>query len=98
MIPMKEIPVHYPFARVNRIVGPHCLFHPEGYGAKFSKNRLIGYLMTAVRTGKIKRPQRCAYCLKITKPDGHHITYDDPFADVVWYCRKCHKKWHLDRL
>jgi hypothetical protein len=47
----------------------------------------------ALKQGVIKKPIRCAYCFRIIKLDGHHISYDVPL-DLVWYCRRCHLKWH----
>lgn len=44
----------------------------------------------AIKTGKIKRPNKCSNCNKKCKPEGHHKDYDKPL-EVVWLCFQCHK-------
>lgn len=43
----------------------------------------------AIKTGKIKRPDRCSECLKLCKPDAAHLNYEKPL-EITWLCRQCH--------
>ena len=43
----------------------------------------------AIKTGKIKRPNKCSNCSKKCKPEGHHDDYNKPL-EVIWLCRQCH--------
>ena len=46
----------------------------------------------AVRTGRLKKPDRCERCgEKVAKPklQGHHDDYSKRL-DVRWLCTKCH--------
>jgi len=104
------LPKKYPIKFADRSkVGPHLLISPNYWnGWKQSgsdknkklwhKDRIGAFTRTAIYKGKIKRPQRCAYCSKVSTPEAHHITYDDPFEDLAWYCRQCHRKWHANKL
>jgi len=44
---------------------------------------------TALRSGKLVRPDHCERCFAICIPDAHHEDYTKPL-DIVWACRKCH--------
>lgn len=48
---------------------------------------------TAVRYGKLIRPEHCSRCGVQCKPDGHHHNgyAREHWLDVVWLCRRCHK-------
>ena len=57
----------------------------EKYQARFS-------VTTALRSGKIVKPEKCSKCEKVTsKLEAHHEDYDKPL-DVMWMCRTCHVK------
>ena len=60
--------------------------YPERYAAKILLNN-------AIRSGRIKRPERCSVCNKKTRICGHHEDYYKPL-DVVWVCQVCHKRIH----
>lgn len=57
-------------------------------------HRKVAYL---VKIGKIDKPKRCSHCKEENKIEAHHWKgYSEEFAiDVIWLCRKCHKKAHL---
>jgi hypothetical protein len=50
----------------------------------------------AIRAGRLTYPDACERCGKPThRFDKHHADYDRPL-DVVFLCRWCHKKVHLE--
>lgn len=52
-------------------------------------HKMVSY---AVKLGLIKKPEKCEKCLEIyPNLDGHHNDYDKPL-EVLWICRKCHRK------
>ncbi len=46
-----------------------------------------------VSRGHINRPNQCENCLKVCKPEAHHIDYGKPL-EVRWLCRICHRHEH----
>jgi len=52
---------------------------------------------TAVKRGKIIRPDVCSLCKKPCKPDGHHHNgySEEHMYDVIWLCSMCHKREHM---
>lgn len=51
-------------------------------------------LGSAVRYGKIKKPDLCSICNKTNCIiHGHHENYSKPL-DVIWCCKECHTKIH----
>jgi hypothetical protein len=50
-------------------------------------------LTTAVRLGKIAKPDACEQCGAGGQIDGHHHDYALPLA-VAWLCRQCHELRH----
>ena len=46
-----------------------------------------------LRKGNIK-PEECYFCGSTKFIDGHHYDYSKPL-EVVWMCKKCHKRFHL---
>jgi hypothetical protein len=49
----------------------------------------------AVKKGILLRPDRCTDCEKSCKPEGHHEAYEkDKDLEVIWLCKKCHRKRH----
>lgn len=52
-------------------------------------------LYSAIKIGKIIRPESCTCCNKKARILGHHPNYSKPLT-VVWVCSSCHKKIHRD--
>jgi len=50
-------------------------------------------LSTAVRSGKIVKPSKCAECWRGHKLTAHHENYDLPY-EVEWLCYECHGRRH----
>lgn len=53
-------------------------------------------VFSALRSGKLHKPNHCEDCKKRfskNKIEGHHEDYDKPL-EVIWLCRKCHRKLH----
>lgn len=51
-------------------------------------------LLTAIKSGKLKRPSVCEKCGKKGKRIiAHHYDYDKPL-DVLWICEICHSAIH----
>lgn len=49
----------------------------------------------ALKKGILIRPNHCTNCEKPCKPEGHHETYEEgKYLEVVWLCKKCHRKRH----
>ena len=47
----------------------------------------------AVRSGRLKKPDKCEVCQEEGKISGHHWHgYENPL-DVLWTCPRCHH-WH----
>ncbi len=66
----------------------------EHKGANSAQSKLRRW----VKEGLITRPTCCSRCGIAGGVDGHHRDYVEnshPF-DVVWLCRRCHKKEHSD--
>lgn len=54
----------------------------------------IRYLVkSALRDGRLVRPQHCDKCKKIKRVIAHHDDYAKPL-DIRWLCRSCHQCWH----
>ena len=69
----------------------------KNYQFKYPKKYLARHkLKYAIKTGKIKRPNRCSDCNKKCKPEGHHPDYNKPL-EVIWMCSQCHKNRHSSR-
>lgn len=53
-------------------------------------------LCNAISSGRIKKPEVCSVCknsFEKARIEGHHKDYDCKL-DVIWVCRKCHRKLH----
>ena len=50
-------------------------------------------LTSAVRLGKLAKPDACEQCGAGGQIDGHHHDYALPLA-VAWLCRQCHELRH----
>ena len=62
-------------------------------GIERIKMNARSYANTYERRGKLKK-QRCADCGG-EKAQKHHPNYSKPL-EVVWLCRKCHLKRHIE--
>jgi len=52
---------------------------------------------SALKKGTLTRPNHCTLCEKPCTPEGHHESYEEgKYLDVVWLCKKCHRKRHED--
>jgi hypothetical protein len=50
---------------------------------------------TAIRSGKIVRPNECSSCGFQCKPEAHHDSYEkSQWLVVRWLCRNCHCAYH----
>lgn len=77
--------------------------HPEVSGAAQLRYRAAhaarlwanAAVDTAVRAGRLKRPEACSACgQKASRIHGHHHDYSKPL-EVQWLCPRCHKLAHL---
>ena len=59
--------------------------------ARYKANTAVG---SAIRDGRLKRPDFCEKCGIACKPSGHHDDYSKPL-NVRWLCLDCHKEFHL---
>ena len=59
-----------------------------------NKGRAHGLVALAIRDGILIRPAHCERC-GAERPVAHHEDYDYPL-DVVWLCRLCHSKRHVE--
>jgi hypothetical protein len=62
--------------------------NPDGPAAYVALNR-------AVARGELIRPDKCQTCGVACKPDGHHDDHKR-HLDVMWLCRPCHAKRHVE--
>lgn len=66
------------------------------WASKNAEKTKAHYLLNrAVKTGAIKKPERCFDCGEIACLDGHHEDYGKPLV-VVWLCRVCHVRRHQE--
>jgi hypothetical protein len=64
------------------------------YIKKYPEKYRAGYLLrSAVRSGKVIRPDTCP-CGN-PNPHGHHPDYSKPLM-VMWLCPKCHSALHYE--
>jgi len=54
-------------------------------------------LRRAVRAGRLTRPDRCAKCGAVGKPEASHDDYSKPLV-VEWLCRRCHAVKDMGRV
>jgi hypothetical protein len=57
------------------------------------KHKARELFSSAIRRGKIVRPDRCEDCNELADVVGHHEDYSKPL-DVNFLCRPCHRKRH----
>jgi len=64
--------------------------------AAFRAHRM---LQTAVRYGKVSKPDHCSVCNALTEAQdlhGHHDSYaPKDVLQIRWLCRTCHAAWHI---
>lgn len=61
---------------------------------EFKKKRFARSAVNkALRSGELKRSDKCNLCLKETRTNAHHIDYGKPL-NVIWLCDKCHGECH----
>lgn len=55
------------------------------------KNRSAAYseVHSALRSGRLLKPKRCARCRKARKVQAHHDDHAKPL-EVRWLCSRCH--------
>lgn len=85
---------------------PECGYEWEDFAGKAKENKRLRKLYesnkpkykarfavtTALRSGKIVKPEQCCKCQKVTsKLEAHHEDYDKPL-EIMWMCRTCHVK------
>lgn len=60
-----------------------------------NKKAVIAHILVskAIKTGKIKRINKCEICHKNKNTVGHHDDYNYPYK-IKWLCRSCHRKFH----
>jgi len=61
------------------------------------KERVLAHsaVTSAIRSGKIKRPDACERCKEPKKTEAHHFDYSKPL-EIEWLCRSCHTQLHID--
>jgi hypothetical protein len=57
------------------------------------KTRAHKAVQSALRSGRLVRPEHCERCERQCKPQAHHADYTKPL-DVAWLCSTCHGKEH----
>lgn len=62
--------------------------NPEEQERKNNARRILNH---AVDHGEIPKPDNCSVCGASGRIEGHHLDYDRPW-DVIWLCRRCHRK------
>lgn len=50
-------------------------------------------LEKAVKSGKVKKPEKCQFCRKILPLEGHHPDHEE-WDEVIWLCKMCHAAVH----
>jgi hypothetical protein len=73
----------YRYARAFRVANPHIA-------------RAHLAVARAIRLGILVRPDACASCGRVCRPDAHHADYTKPL-DVAWLCRRCHCRENTPR-
>ena len=66
-------------------------YHKKYYWEHLKESRARGKFQHYIKKGAIIR-QSCEICSE-PKSEGHHPSYDKPL-DVIWLCRKHHKREH----
>ncbi len=79
---------------------PHRIIANKLRTKWFRKHNPLKYathilLSNAVRSGKVKKPNKCQKCGAKSMIHGHHEDYNKPL-EVLWLCVVCHKKRHKE--
>lgn len=69
---------------------------PECIECQKRQPRAAVKVQKALANKSLSRPNLCSNCGMVCVPEAHHDDYDKPL-DVIWLCRKCHKKLHKSR-
>jgi len=67
------------------------------WGRRNQERRAAHVLLgNALRSGRVMKPSKCATCGAKGQVHGHHEDYAAPL-NVVWLCRKCHARLHVEQ-
>ena len=75
----------------------HCAQSMRYKAKNGEKTYAHNTLNSAIRFGRVVRPESCETCGIKCVANGHHEDYSKPF-DVVWLCGVCHSAVHADKL
>ena len=68
--------------------------HPERRQEKtIEQEKTHNLFRSALRSGKLKRPEVCEKCGRLGDIQGHHADYSKPLQ-VEWLCSYCHARLH----
>lgn len=69
--------------------------YTKKYRSEFpNKYKAHSIINNMIKSGKLKRHDKCEKCGSIENIVAHHCDYLKPL-DVNWFCEICHKSWHL---
>ncbi len=60
------------------------------------RRAVMGLLGSAIRAGRIEKPDNCSKCGSNGMIHGHHEDYYKPL-EVIWLCPKCHSLTHKEK-
>lgn len=81
----------YDRARGNRQSSDYRRNYRNTHPMKYAAHNLV---CSAVRDGRLSRPDRCQECgIQSKNIHGHHNDYAKPL-EVRWLCPVCHNAWH----
>ncbi|SRR6266496_2799990 len=66
-------------------------WHEKWRNANREKKHAHDAVRSAIRTGILTRPDKCALCSKSKHIEAHHPDYTKQL-DVIWVCQDCHSK------
>ena len=88
-----RVKARYDYARTDS--GKEAML--RGNRRYLERNPSIGQAHTmvnsAVRDGRLNKPERCSKCKSRGRIHGHHSDYNKPL-EVIWFCESCHAEWH----
>lgn len=50
----------------------------------------------ALKTGKLKKPNKCSNCNQEKNVQAHHEDYNKPL-EIIWLCVSCHSQLHKQK-